>query len=96
MSTTFETRRTTICECGQPLSLCDDVAEHGCAPEPGDFTICVYCGLVFEFDSNRIARSATQAAIAEFRALKEYPELSRAVLAYRVRHGVTTALRYSL
>lgn len=96
MSTTFMTRRTTHCECGAPLDACDDVANHGCAPDPGDMTICVYCGAVYQFDNGKIARKASPEAIAEFRSLEEYPDLIKAVLKYREEHDLKTPLRYSI
>lgn len=92
----FKTRRTTICECGQPLTHCDDVAEHGCAPEPGDFTLCVYCGMVFEFDNGNVARKASPEAVDAFKTLPEYPDLVEAVCAYREKHDVKTELKYDL
>lgn len=96
MSTTFLTRRATHCECGSPLDACTDVAEHGVAPEPGDMTICVYCGCVFQFDNGKIARKASPEAVAEFRALEEYPDLVKAVLEYRKENNINISLRYSL
>lgn len=96
MSTTFKTGRTTVCECGEQLSHCDDVAAHGCAPVPGDFTICVYCGMVYEFDGAGVARMATGAAMEEFRALPEYLALVQAVEAHRFDNAISSQLRYPL
>lgn len=96
MSTTFKTRRTTICECGEPLTHCDDVAEHGVAPQPGDFTICVYCGTVFEFDQGSVARKASPEGVEKFKALQEYPDLVEAVYKFRKEKNVKTELKYEL
>ena len=66
------------------------------APEPGDFTICVYCGQVYKFDPGGIARAASDADEREIKGLPEYPVLVEAVHKWRREHGVTVALRHRL
>lgn len=92
----FTTRRRTVCGCGEPLTACTDVDNHGCAPKPGDITICVYCGAILEFDNSNIARQARAETIAEFRGMAEYPAAVKAVYEYRQSHNVATPLRHPL
>ena len=63
------TLRTThtpavICSCGALLNAATDT-ETGCAPKPGDFSLCAACGCLYRFDETLTLKALTGKQVAE-------------------------------
>ncbi len=52
---TFRTKKVNCFICGNTL----DAATGKAKPEPGDITICFYCGTLYRFDENLILQLAS-------------------------------------
>lgn len=52
-------KRTTCINCGHTLDACTAM-EDGATPNPGDITICLYCGEVSAFCEDLTTRSVSK------------------------------------
>jgi hypothetical protein len=71
--------------CGHSLNAADSVAPPHRKPEPGDWTVCIGCAGVLEFDGNLRFTAIPEPALEL--ELKRNPILAKTVLAIRKMHA---------
>lgn len=54
-------------ECGKEFDTHTCITDEGAVPRPGDFGLCIGCGLVFRFNVDGSLRGTTQAEFGEFK-----------------------------
>jgi len=70
--------------CGAPNTAVSEMHGRASKPEPGHFSICLYCGVITVFDSDLSLRAPTEAELDE--AMKS-PILSFAQAMIKQRHN---------
>jgi len=76
ISVQSDTPETQCCECKANL----DAAAGPCKPEPGDFTLCAYCGSLNVFTDNLALRPPTDEELLEAAKDSEIQAMRRITL----------------
>lgn len=74
---------TTTCRCGKPLNAATEAGPDETPPNPGDLSMCFYCGYLHTFADDLTLRELTEAELDEF---MRDPELTGIVQRMR-RHA---------